>query len=277
MQTTAVARSGWVLDLRSPEFGGETGPGGLRLTNTTASGSAHGYRIETQRRSRDGHLGVCIRLTAPDGRTLDTVGYASSTDTNARGPASSTLSRSVAWAFKTNPTAEQARIAADRIAAVIDTGLDCLRDGISGRAAHLLIQCAAEDVALADAEVWLSAFPQPSGEGSYLRVREIAWLIETGFTPETAAEWFAPSSCMVGTKAYAEAMAAFRDHDWPIPEARHFVRTYDTTTAPRWAPVGWNHCELAMRAGLTPRAAKRLLHRDEWDERALETLAALRA
>lgn len=273
--TTPAGRTGWVLDLR-PRPGLDmvdtTGPDGLRLTNATAAGSVHGYRIEAQRRARDTHHGVCIRLTAPDGRTLDVVGWSGSSVTNARGPASHTLSRAVAFAFKDAPTAVESRTAADRIEAVITTGHACLRESMSGGHAYVRVQCAAEGLAFKTFQTWATAFPHQFLM-SAVQARAITWLIEAGFTPETTSMWFGATP-VINAKSVITAFAAFRDHGWPPEHAEQVWRA--NTNAGAWAPVGFERYLLAKRAGLTPTAAKRLIRRDEWNEPALETLAALR-
>lgn len=280
-------RARWVLDLRELHDGNTvnlTGPDGLRLTNATASGTALGHSVKAQRRSHRGSKATCIRLTAPDGRSLDLLGWLSTSTTNAHEPTAATLSRTVAYAFKDAPTPEQERAAAERISAVIETGHACLRDSITGAHALALVQCASEGLPVETYRQWAQMFPHSAAAHyDYLRgtgrfsAREVQWLIDADFTPETAREWFGEAPD-IHSKAKAMAHAAMREHGWTREQAHDssgVIAKWSERAA--WAPLGPERSDLAYRAGLSPAGAKRLLRRGEWDERTLETLAALRA
>lgn len=292
----------WVLDLRviptsAPRPEGShintTGPTGMRITNATAVGEVAGYSIEAQRRSRSGYKGTCIRLTAPDGRVLDLIGWLSDTDTNARGPVGNILSRTVSSAFSESATEAQRQEAGQRIEAVIETGHECLREGVLGSQALALVQCAANGLPVETYAQWADAFPDPDLDRIHASIREetgitppvrvsalyaseITHLTNAGFTPDTAREWFGDRP-FVRTKSEAEATAALREHGWTPEQARDLRRRFAAPTSWKaWAAVGPDRYDLALRAGLTPAAAKRLLRRGTWDEATLETLAALR-
>lgn len=285
----ARAREEWVLDLRDIHDGNavnQTGPDGTRVTNATADATADGYRVEAQRRTMRGRKGTCIRLSAPDGRTLNLIGWLGNSTTNAVEPTGDTLSRDISYVFsagfKRGVYPERAHEAARRINTVIDVGHECLRQSITGARALILIRCAAEDLAPAIYRDWANAAPSPDYPPSPTLLRlsryapkEIKWLRAAGFTPETTREWFGERS--VSRKSEVDAFAALRDHGWTREQVRMVQRDHSETTMwVAWAPVGPEHYDLAHRAGLAPGAAKRLLRRGEWDERALETLAALR-
>lgn len=197
-----------------------------------------------------------------------------------REPVSSALSPVVSYAFKDSPTPEQEAEAARAIAAVIETGYSCLRRSISGSGAQVLVQCAAEGLPVATYRRWAQAFPAhttaPAGN-CYLTAREIGWLLDSGFTRASTRSWFGERPSIV-RKSAAEGVAALRDHGWTPAQSRAVRDAFRSAKAwTSWAPVGPERFDLSLRAGLTPTVARRLLRRGEWDERTLETLAALRA
>lgn len=285
---------GWVLDIRHR---GVNSPDGLRLTNATAYGELRGYSLGAQRRSQDGNSGLSMRITAPDGRSLDLVGFHNNA-TNAKSPVSGALSGAISLIFS-NPKDADADRCVERLDAVLSAGLECLSLSISGQSAADRVQCAAEGIDYAVLMEWQARL----GRG-YSRdlatAREVSSLSSFGFTPETTPLWFdQPRLTRIPPVRHIETLARFRDHGWspedvlhvqtqavrlanrePGQESLTFGGAHDpdakaTDLSRAWAPIGPSNAALAIRAGLAPREAARLLRTQEWDSAALEAIAAL--
>lgn len=274
MPVTDHPRQDWVLDLRTWE---KNSPDGMRLTNAPSSGEANGYTVRAQRRARENNHVICIVLGDPQGRLLNLVGYSYASTTNARTLVSSTLSRPIAAVLGDNPLpAAQSDLAAHRIASVMAIGQTCLRTGIEGEPARLLVQSAAEDLDADLAVSWIDAF-RGTAFSPTLGVREVAWLVAAGFTHATTREWFTDDYGRIAIRSSAAVATAeaFRDAGWSAEAMRRVQGSLAPGAASGWAPLGEANATLAIRAGLNLREAKRLLRTGTWDATTLETLAAL--
>lgn len=268
-----------ILDLRSHEYQTST----LVLNNATVSGTAHGFTLGAQRLSHRGNVSVCVRITDPQGRVLNLTGFASHTDTNARGPAGHILSTKVTAILTENgystpstpATDGQRAIAADRLRDVMDVGLACIDDDIDGPEARFCIQAAAEGISTTTATEYLVAFGHTT---SQYRVtpRDIARLAEAGFTPAQAREWFGNTNePRIPTATGLTYLAKFRDLGWSGEQTRELHGPNPLQGLAAWAKVGPERASQARRAGLTVAETNRLIRTGTWDPATINFMAAL--
>lgn len=270
----------WVLDLRSEEVNSLDG---LRLTASPVQGTANGYTLSAQRRSR-GRSGLCMRIESPDGRILDMVGDDGGAQ-NASSPVSGLLSRIAAKALHTRSlrTPETYAATAAALDRIMSVGAHCLDQNISGADALTLVRCAAEDVTLEWLTPWREAFPNGIYEPE-VTPREAVALNAAGFTPQTAVGWVQTADSTVSLPSVASLIRLhrFSDAGWKPSElseieeqaARASLTPYQIS--PAWAPVGPQRTSLALAAGLGPRETLRMIRDGQFDESAIRTLAALR-
>lgn len=172
-----------VLDLRQ---NGYNTPDGLRLSNRLTHGTAEGYGLSAQRRSRLGVRCLCINITAPDGRELDMVGFLDRSATNAISPVSQSLSSAVTTVLRANATPEKVRLAAERLEAVLVAGLDCLERNVSGPRASMLVKAAAEGIDPTFVAWWSEQIQRLDfGDEQRMNPLIVAYLHDDGFTPAT--------------------------------------------------------------------------------------------
>lgn len=282
----AAATTALVLDMRENQ---RNTADGLRVTNATATGLAGGYTVESQRRSAGKVKGLSMRLTAPDGRTLDVVGYQGISAANAHAPVTSALSEAVGYAFRTRRTTKQTDAAVAAIEAVITTGLECLSARISGHDALHRVQCAANGLDYALVSAFLAEHAALYGTSSFYRApapAKAGWLIEAGFTPADLREWFPTND--YNSRSHVTAMGAARRNGWTRADRtavqanllahkqEHDDGAYvSTAELDTWATIPPGSARTAARAGLTPADARRLLRTGEYDEPALRLVTAL--
>jgi hypothetical protein len=275
-----------VLDLRDNQ---RNTADGLRLTNAVASGTAGGYRVESQLRTRAGVRGLSMRLTAPDGRVLDVVGEPGVSPDNAKSPVTGALSHQVGYALRNRLSATQEREAVRAIEATITTGLHCLPTGIAGRPARILVQCAAlgydHDTVVAFLDQYESLAPRTN-----LKVAPAGWLLEAGFTPQTALDWF-PTRHFSG-KSHVLAAGHFRRNGWTEEDrtrlGQNLLAKLERESAGERVWVGLADADewcrftpaqalAASQAGLSAATTRRLLRENNFNAQALEMLGGLLA
>jgi hypothetical protein len=265
-----------VLDLRQHGYNSVEG---LRLSNRLTHGTAEGYGLSAQRRSRNSVRGLCINITAPDGREIDMVGFLDRTATSAVSPLSQSLSSAVTPVLRENATPEKLRLAAQRLEAVLVAGLDCLERNVSGAQAGMLVKAAAEGIDPIFVTWWSEQIQRLEfGDEQRMNPLIVAYLHGAGFTPDTTSDWFTDFDkiSVPCNKGEIALRASFRDHGWTYAQFKD-LRAHFGYTAPSkaWAKVDPHKIGLAMRAGLSAREANTFLANGEWDEDMLNTLAAL--
>jgi hypothetical protein len=259
--------------------------------------SVLGYEVQAQWSKRRGmHEGVTVRLSAPDGRVLNVAGPRHTRAKDAADAVARCLSPMVRRAVRNQKRTDALREEmAATIERVITEGRRCLVEGVAGTPALIRVGAAAEQVdpvQVLSFDVFAPLQESLLAAGD-VTVPQIATLIRCGFTRETAIEWFG-KNLKVPDESTVKAYAAFRDAGWSLEHVRvaeGYERGFAMDAADRdgvpyqhpkasvvWGLVAltWEEALLAMSAGVPAKAAVRLKRSGEWNEAALNTVAALR-
>lgn len=284
-----------VLDLRPVPASLPDVAGRLLVETPQAVGTVAGYTVEAQRRSPHLRPALCIRLSAPDGRVVNLAGPVHADRMTVAGLAGRVLAppvRSLLMRRSTPVTPQRDAAVAAVVERALVEALACLSENVNGTPALVRVASAAEDV---DPEQVVAYAPSVvPGEmaarfdDGALLVSTVAMLIRHGFSRTAARQWFG-ESYKVASESEVKAMAAFRAKGWNRQQvdavrkverarSRHTGAGDATVRAMTWAwsAITWDEAWLAMRAGLTAPAARRLQRTGEWDEQALATLGGLR-
>lgn len=264
-----------VLDIRRNQGNSMTG---LRVTQARARGEKRGYVVEAQRRQHQGLQGVAIRLTAPDGRSLDVMGPASQSNSRAAGPVSSALSPEVGLVFRetlTPATTDQCVAAID---AAINTGIRLLDRDLSGDPARFQMQCAALRLDPDEAVRFYMRIEELTRAGINLSPREIRDLTVNGFSPETTVEWFQGRNAIYVPRSSDDVakVSAFRDNGWAPVQYRDLAGILKKYPKRAWARLEPTTAMLAARAGIGPQEAVTMVADGSWDAAGVGLLVALR-